>query len=46
MAALNMAHELISTKVSGGVSLGDVKSRLAGMQSQIDEAIASQEKLF
>ena len=46
MAALNIAHEFLSTKLAGGASLGDVKSRLTGMQAQIDEAIAAQEKLF
>ncbi|MCB5207143.1 cell division protein ZapA [Methylovorus mays] len=45
MAALNMAHELLTTR-SGGFDIGDLKRRMMSMQEQIDEAIAEQNKLF
>lgn len=46
MAALNIAHELLGTKVAGGVDLGDLKRRIVGMQASIDAAMTSQDKLF
>jgi len=36
MAALNLAHELLSSK-SGGVDVGDFKRRITSMQDQIDK---------
>ena len=45
MAALNLAHELLSLK-SGGVDVGDVKRRVSNMQKQIDEVLAQQDNLF
>ena len=45
MAALNLAHELLSLK-SGGVDIGDVKRRVTSMQRQIDDVLAQQDKLF
>ena len=45
MAALNLAHELLSLK-SGGVDIGDVKRRATSMQRQIDDVLAQQDKLF
>ena len=45
MAALNLAHELLSLK-SGGVDVGDVKRRVTSMQKQIDDVLAQQDKLF
>jgi cell division protein ZapA len=45
MAALNVAHELLSLKL-GGFDLGRAKRRLVELESQIDAAIAKQEKLF
>ena len=46
MAALNVAHELLSVKVGSGFDLGQAKSRLSALESQLDAAIAKQEKLF
>ena len=46
MAALNIAHELLMTKTPAGFDIGEYKRTISGMHSQIDEAIASQEKLF
>lgn len=45
MAALNLSHELLHTK-TGDVDIGDYKRRISAMQSQIDEAIASQTRLL
>lgn len=46
MAALNVAHELLSMKLGGGIDMGQAKRRLIELESQIDAAIAKQEKLF
>ena len=46
MAALNVAHELLSMKLGAGFDLGAAKRRLNELESQIDAAIAKQEKLF
>ena len=45
MATLNVAHELLSVKL-GGFDLGQAKRRLSAIESQLDAAIAKQEKLF
>ncbi len=46
MAALNIAHELLTTKLGGGFDMGDYKRRMQSMQTTIDEALADQNKLF
>jgi len=46
MTALNLAHELLSIKLPGGFDLQEFRRRIAGMQSRLDEAMASQEQLF
>jgi cell division protein ZapA len=45
MTALNLSHELLNTK-TGDVDIGDYKRRISVMQNQIDEAMASQNKLL
>ena len=45
MAALNLAHELLTTR-SGGFDIGDFKRRIVSMQEQIDEAVAELNNLF
>lgn len=45
MAALNLAHELLTTR-SGSFDIGDFKRRIVAMQEQIDEAVAEQNNLF
>ncbi|MDI1308177.1 MAG: cell division protein ZapA [Methylotenera sp.] len=40
MAALNLAHELLSSK-SGTVDVGDFKRRITNMQDQIDKVCAT-----
>lgn len=46
MVALNMAHELLATKLGAGFDLGRAKRRIAAIESKLDAALASQEKLF
>ncbi|ADL54355.1 cell division protein ZapA [Gallionella capsiferriformans] len=46
MAALNIAHELLSTKLGRGVDLSDLTRRMTAMQTAIDQALAEQENLF
>jgi cell division protein ZapA len=46
MAALNVAHELLSVRLGTGFEVGQAKRRLLALESQIDAAIAKQEKLF
>lgn len=46
MAALNVAHELLSVKLGAGFDVGQAKRRLSSIESQLDAAIAKQEKLF
>ena len=46
MAALNVAHELLSVRLGSGFDLGQAKRRLSAIESQLDAAIAKQENLF
>jgi cell division protein ZapA len=46
MAALNVAHELLSVKLGAGFDVGLAKRRLSAIESRLDAAIAKQEKLF
>jgi cell division protein ZapA len=46
MAALNIAHELLSTRLGTGFDIGQAKRRLASLEAQLDTALAKQEKLF
>jgi len=46
MAALNVAHELLSVRLGAGFDVGQAKRRLSAIESRLDEAIAKQEKLF
>ena len=45
MAALNIAHELLTTR-TGGFDIGDFKRRIGSMHEQLDQALQDQEKLF
>ena len=45
MAALNMAHELMSVSVDG-VDLGEVRRRMSEMRTMIDEVLSAQDDLF
>ena len=45
MAALNIAHELLSTKV-GGFDIAEIKRRMAHMETVLDQAMSDQKELF
>jgi cell division protein ZapA len=46
MVALNIAHELLRTRVGGGVDLGDLRRTIVAMQTSMDAVLQGQEKLF
>ena len=46
MAALNIAHELLTMRLGGGFDLGDFKRRMNSMQASIDTVLADQDELF
>ena len=46
MAALNIAHELLTTKSAGGFDIGEAKRRIAAVEAKLDSVLAKQEKLF
>jgi cell division protein ZapA len=46
MAALNIAHELLSTKIGGGFDIAEVKRRINRMETVLDQAVRDQSKLF
>jgi cell division protein ZapA len=46
MAALNIAHELLSTKLGTGFDIGDAKRRIGSIEARLDAALAQQDKLF
>ena len=46
MAALNIAHELLTTKVGGGFDIAEVKRRMTQMETLLDQAMFDQTKLF
>ncbi len=46
MAALNIAHEFLATKVGGGFDIAEIKRRMAGMETVLDQAISDQSELF
>ncbi len=45
MAALNIAHELLATKV-GGFDIAQLKRRMESMKTMLDQALVDQSKLF
>jgi len=46
MAALNISHEFLTTKVGGGFDMGEIKRRMNRMEALIDQAMSEQAKLF
>jgi len=51
MAALNIAHEFLSSRAKGGepvggLDFGAARRRIADMEAQLDVLLAAQEKLF
>ena len=46
MAALNITHELLAAKTGAGFDIAEYKRRMSSMNTLVDEALATQEKLF
>ena len=46
MAALNISHEFLTTKVGDGFDMGEIKRRMNRMETVIDQAMSEQTKLF
>ena len=46
MAALNIAHELLTMRLGSGFDMGDFKRRMSVMQATIDATLAEQDELF
>lgn len=46
MAALNVAHELLSTKVGGGFDMADIKRKMNLMENVLDQIMSDQDELF
>ena len=46
MAALNVAHELLSMRLGEGFDLGEAKRRISAIEAKLEAALAKQEKLF
>jgi cell division protein ZapA len=46
MAALNIAHEFLSTRVGGGFDIAEIKRRMSDMEAALDQALSEQSRLF
>ena len=46
MAALNIAHELRTTKVGGGFDIADITRKMARMENVLDQLMSDQDELF
>ena len=46
MAALNIAHEFLTTKVGGGFDIAEIKRRMNSMETVLDRAMSEQNELF
>ena len=46
MAALNIAHELLTMRIPGGFDIGEFKRKMFSMQATIDQALTDQDELF
>ena len=46
MAALNIAHEYLSTRITPGFDIGEFRRRMKSMAANIDSAMTAQEDLF
>jgi cell division protein ZapA len=46
MAALNIAHEFLSTKLGNGFDIGQARRRISMIEAKLDEVLAQQDKLF
>ena len=46
MAALNITHELLTTRLGTGFDMGEFKRRINSMHATIDATLAEQDELF
>ena len=46
MAALNIAHEFLSTKLGNGFDIGQARRRISVIEAKLDEVLARQDKLI
>lgn len=46
MAALNIAHELLSMRLGEGFDVGEARRRIGAIEAKLEAALAKQEKLF
>ena len=46
MSALNIAHELLTTRLGGGFDMGEFKRRMDAMQATIAAVLDDQDQLF
>jgi len=46
MAALNIAHEFLTTKLGDGFDIGAARRRIGLIEAKLDEALSRQDKLF
>jgi cell division protein ZapA len=46
MAALNICHEFLSSKMESGFDVGEFKRRIFRMQATIDQVMNGQDELF
>ena len=46
MAALNVAHEMLSMRLGEGFDVGEARRRIGGIEAMLEAALAKQEKLF
>ena len=46
MAALNIAHELLTMRLGNGFDMSDFKRRMETMQAAIETVLADQDELF
>ncbi|HEX6066101.1 MAG TPA: cell division protein ZapA [Longimicrobiales bacterium] len=46
MAALNITHEFLTTKVGGDFDMAELKRRMARMENVLDQVMSDQDQLF
>jgi cell division protein ZapA len=46
MAALNIAHEYLSMRITPGFDIGEFRRRMKSMAASVDSIMATQENLF
>jgi cell division protein ZapA len=46
MAALNIAHEHLTARVSGPLDVSELRRRITVLNASLDEALSEQDKLF